>query len=408
MSSSTVSCFVVVAGATSVDDERVFCEVVGKYLNDIGGPLDQLERCTIRATDKGVVEIIFSDASGPLINDARRMVMLYLRAQGLRVLDNRPDARAKPDHTPAAAKAALVAATSQLNAEPVTMADALLIEDVLTIIAGRGATPSHDIAELLKRPVEAIDRLLGNLTLAGLVAGNVASVFTLTDVGVIESSAYKGGRKAVVEALLAHGSLSTYALAEIMDCTLTVPKKSVRRLISEGMVEPAGHEPASGGGQKPRRTFQLTQHGAGIGHGYMPLPPGPKKMDWNDPTPRQLAVMQALLSVVDPLTASGISQDGGVPVRSVTDILRGGCEQGYVERQVLQMAPLTYGYALTRDGRTVAERAIAEYTVANTSKSAVRTYAYRLSISGEIPEAAELLRQLEALEGVTLEPLDAI
>ena len=423
MTSPSATLYVIAAGTNSTDGEREFGKTVMKHLNDIGGPLDQVDDFNVAATDRGAVVVSITGGAWQVVSAAKRIAAIYLRGQGLQVVETPPPKREKaaeePEALPEQAPAeAAVGATEHAQAkegdvgtalarvieqspDPVSLSEALLIESVLTLISERGGTPSHEIAAKVGRPVEVIDRLLTNLTRAGLVAGNVASVFTLTEAGALEASAvgYKGGRKGVVEALLAHGALSTQALAEIMDCTLTVPKKSVRLLINEGMVEVAGTEKTS---RRPRRTYRLTKHGKEVGHNYVPAPPGRKPVSWEDPTPRQEQVMGCLPDAMEFLTAPEISQAIEAPIRTVVEALMVGIAGGFAERELLTKSPITYGYRLTVKGRAHVRQ---HFASAKAREPVAMTRTYQVTVTGEAPEVVELLQRLEAFEGVTVETL---
>jgi|GEM_PF-5832922 len=395
MTSSAVNCYVVAEGVV-----ESLCTDINRRLSNIGGPFDDIDEFSVEAVARGVVKVGFFCSEWRLASAAKRAATLHLTAQGYQVLDELPPT---PVHEPI--DPAMQEVTPQT--EPDGTDDTLLVDSVLTILAERGSARVVDMAETLSRSPGLVEALLHDLASAGLLAGNIESVFTLTEAGAKKALAatnYRGGRKAVFEALIENEELTTYDLASLLGVALTMTKKSVRLLVGEGMVEPGSKE-ARQGRARPRQRYRLSAVGREIGHDYVPSSAGRPKHTWEDPSERQAQVMQALLGKVR-TTVTQACDMTGASNRYVLEMLNDGHRHGYLDREVVQETPRTYGFTLTDSGLDVVQKYVAAHPQPDVTEVA-EPVVYRLTVVGDAPELSELLTELAALTVVILEPWTA-
>lgn len=392
----------VVVAATTLDEERAACAVIQKHLDEIGGPLRELTNIGVYPTNKGIVEVAFEGTAWRAVYGSATATSHYLNGQGYQLVRELPNSRlTAPPHKAETGRSAATREVPTLLA-PV---DALLTESVLAAIADHGLAQPDEIAAELNRPVEIVEALLRNLASAGLVTGNVEAVFRLTEAGAAEfsSSGVQGGRKALVAALQDHEALSVYDMCELLGCTPTVPKRALRLLMNEGMVEPADKEPAVGRA-RPRQRYRLTAYGQSTAPTYTPGI-GRRKTDWNDPTPQRVAIMKVLLDAIQPMSPREVATAVGGSLTAVGAFLRESLALGYVQREEAPNVPqVTYLYSLTDRGRTAA---LVHVSAEAKPTESATTRAWVVLVSGDHPGIRELLEGLTAVPGVLVAEADA-
>lgn len=460
--SSHYALFVVAAGAVDHAGEQAVAKVVDaevRKLGALGGPVSRTTRISVFPTGRGVVEIEFEargrNSPQSIVTESLNVARRHMLELGCEVLDTKPEERIERPpiwlFSEALKRLANAEPTPESDDNPSLIPeegspppgeeeplDAEVLDAVLLAMADHSLVSAEDIAQEIDRSVEVVQWALKRLAKQGLVSGSKQAVFSLTKAGESLAAANKGGRKAIVKALLeSEEPLTVRDLTQHLGCTETVIKRSIKMLIDEGMVEVVGK--AKTGAYRPSRLYSLTDYGRRIGSSYVP-PNARIKSGWGEPTDKRLAVIRVLLGVkpaegATTLPVSTIAWKSGVPARAVHQMMMGPLEVGYVEREVISEAPRAYGYGLTLIGRQMAQEFVDEHTqeenpqdpaapasvkdaVPAAEQSAVSPQfaynghqgvprVYKVTVVGDIPDVPQLLEWMNNLGGVTVEPMDA-
>ena len=409
MPSPSVLMYVIIGTVDQGMDEEQARRVIGRHLDAIGGPVDQVDIETF-TTEVGVIGVRFTADTRQLIHAAKRTAKLYFAGYGVGSLDELPRAHVSallggqspldgmnvlrantpPEPPPAppppqrllhpsviedttgAEDAPVVEpVASTLNpAQPEDISasdeeddeypkpltpvdpDALLAEALLVTVAERGTMRRLELAERLGRPVEVIDRILHGLRRTGYIRRDTDAVISLTEVGENEAGGTNRGRKGVLNLLLESNTpMSMQDLADGLGVTITIPKRAVRALMDSGYIEAAGYEPRrEGQTARPRQLYRLTAFGRMYGAEYDPRVER-KKTTWTAPTPHRASVIKALLANDTPLTANEIGRIAGVARSTARAFLMEEHDPPYIKSRAIPGQPAKF--SLTDLGRKV-------------------------------------------------------
>jgi predicted ArsR family transcriptional regulator len=400
----TALVYFVAAGVKNDADEEAFRHSMGIHFDEIGDACLEADIETF-VTSKGVVGVRFTADSRQLVGEAVRLSKLYFAGLGVASCDELPSRSIRTSNSSEFAPLPPPYRPPQMpDDKPKSRSSKLVVEDLLATISKQRVARSSDLVESLGLPFEIVEKYLANLIETGLIAASAESSFALTEAGVAEAAQVVGGRKAVMDALVEHGSLSIFDLTQLTGVTETVPKRAVRRLIGEGMVERAPETQRSK--RRPRQLYRLTAKGQLVGSNYDPRTTRPK--GWKKLTPGRWKIIEILLAADGRFTRSKIVALTGLSEYAVKTFLNESAGEGYVDKTIVDAAPITYGFAITPAGRAAAH----EYARVNgkpgeqpaedaeEKSEAPQAAMYQVRVASATPEVLEMLRQLGEFDGV--------
>lgn len=402
----TALVYFVAIGAMSDADEEAFRHSMGAHFDEIGDACLEVDIETF-VTGKGLVGVRFAADSRQLTGEAVRLSKLYFAGLGVVSRDELPRLSIRTSNSSKFAPLPPPYRPPQVpDDKPRSRSSKLVVEDLLATIAKQRVARSSDLVEHLGLSVEVVKTYLANLIETGLIAASAESSFALTEAGAVEAAQVVGGRKAVMDALVEHGCLSVHDLTQLTGVTETVPKRAIRRLIGEGMVEKAPGTQRSK--RRPRQLYRLTTKGQLVGSDYDPRTTRPK--GWKKLTPGRWKIIEVLLAAEGRFTRSKVVALTGLSEYAVKTFLNESVGEGYVDKTIVDTAPITYGFVITSEGRAAAYEyarvngkpgeEFAEDADEQVEPPQLQAAMYQVRVARVTPEVLEMLRQLGELEGV--------